>query len=82
MAGPQESLQLLAAFVGVLPALGIAADLALAGKFIRCGPFVCFTYLKGFASVRFADPRLVKRVRDAAGSITTASEGCSLGLGV
>ncbi len=78
----QKSLQLLAAFVGVLLALGIGANFPLPGKFFRCNPFVRFTDLKGFTPVRFADACLVKRMRDTAGAVAATGKGRSLVLGV
>lgn len=82
MTSPKKSLQLLAAFVGILLAFGIRAKLPLAGKLVRCRPFVRFTDLKGFAAIRFANACLVKRMRDTAGAVTAPGEGRSLGLGV
>ena len=82
MTCPQEGLQLLAAFVGVLLIVGKGPNPALAGEFFRGNPFVRFTDLKGFAPVCLADARLVQCMRHAARSIAATGEGRSLVLGV
>lgn len=82
MACPQEGLQLLAAYIRVLPPIRIGAYFPFASEFIGRDPFVRFTDLIGLAPVRFADARLIKGMRHPAGAIAATDERRGLVLGV